>query len=375
MNTPNTPNEKRRPVVLIVDDEARNLRLLDALVTPLDVEVISATSGQQALELTESLAPDVILLDIMMPGLDGIEVCRRLKSRHELRTIPVVFVTALTDAATQAAAIEAGAIGFITKPVQDVLVEASVKNALRMKELSDEVERLHQHREALSGMIAHDIRNLVQIVLGYAEMAQRVFELPKALKNMLAPIPPAAREILMMTTCLLDLSKLESGTLSLTTEPLDVLECARDRVAMISSRAHEQALGLEVADPGNRLVARADRSLLTRVIDNLLSNAVKFTPPGGTVLVDGALSTRHVVLGVTNDGPPIPSEYHRRIFEKFAQLEVRKATGLKGVGLGLAFCKVAVEAMSGTVEVESPVAGRSDGARFTVRLPVDECRG
>lgn len=359
-----------KPKVLIVDDEPRNVRLLEAIVSPMGVEVYTAFNGTQALEMVTSVSPDVILLDIIMPGMDGIEVCRQLKGKNKTQNIPVVFVTALADVKNHAAAVEAGGIGFITKPVQDILVEASVKNAIRMKQLSDEVEELMRHRASLTGMIVHDINNLLFVLLGYASLLLVDNTLPESARKGLAAIEKSGKDIRSMTINLLEVEKLESGTMPISLKELNVWDLAKQRAELLVSQAVERGIRLEFHEPEKDVIVFADQALLSRILDNLIFNAVKFCPDRGNIELGASSEDGMGRISVTNDGPPIPKEYHEKIFEKFAQVEIRETTGRKGVGLGLAFCKMAVEAMNGTIKVESPVAGREDGTQFVFSLPL-----
>lgn len=359
------------PKVLIVDDEPRNLRLLGAMVAPIGVETHTASSGGQALEMILKVSPDVILLDIMMPDMDGIEVCRKLKENRTTRNIPVVFVTALEDIKYQASAIEAGGIGFIIKPVQQILVHASVKNAIRLKQLSDEVDELMQQRASLTSMIVHDINNLLSVNLAYAQIMLLDNTLPPKVMENLARIEKSAKDIQAMTSSLLEVEKFESGTMPISLEAVDTGQLVEQRAKLLILQATERGIRLELPKPVENAIVLADRALLSRVLDNLISNAVKFCPDQGAIEIKVSANEGSGEVAVTNDGLPIPPEYHERIFEKFAQVEFRQATGRKGVGLGLAFCKMALEVMGGTIAVESPVAGREDGTRFVFRLPLE----
>lgn len=359
----------QKPKVLIVDDEPRNVRLLEAIVSPMGVEVYTAFNGTQALEMVTSVSPDVILLDIVMPGMDGIEVCRQLKGNSKTRNIPVVFVTALADVQNHAAAVEAGGIGFVTKPVQDILVEASVKNAIRMKQLSDEVEELMRHRASLTGMIVHDMNNLLSVILGYAAFLLSDHTLPESVRNDIVAIEKSGNDIRSMTITLLEVEKLESGTMPISPKELNVWDLAKQRAELLVSEAVERGIRLEFNAPEKDVIVFADQALLSRILDNLIFNAVKFSPDRGNIELGASSEDGMGRISVTNDGPPIPKEYHEKIFEKFAQVEIRKTTGRKGVGLGLAFCKMAVEAMNGKISVESPLPEREDGVRFNLHFP------
>ncbi len=362
----------RTPKVLIVDDEPGNVRLLKAMIAPLGVESFTASNGSQALKMTAKISPDMILLDISMPDMDGIEVCRRLKNDDATRNIPVVFVTGLSDVEDHAAAVEAGGIGFVTKPVDRVLVHASVRNAIRVKHLSDEVAELMRQRASLTRMLVHDINNLLTVSFSCAQMMLLDETLPPSLNHYVVAIEKSNREMQEMAESLLDVEKLESGAMEVSLKPVKLAELAEQRANLLVSQAVDRGIRLELPKPAGEVNVRADQNLLTRVLDNLIFNAIKFCPPQGSIEIHISEKGDRGEIAVTNDGPPIPKEYHERIFEKFAQVEVRQATDRKGVGLGLAFCKMALEAMDGTISVESPVPGREDGCRFVVRLPAIE---
>ena len=357
------------PKVLIVDDEPENARVLEAMVTPLSVEIYTASSGSQALEMAAKVSPDVMLLDIMMPGMDGIEVCRRLKKDRSTRNIPVVFVTALTDVQNHAAAVEAGGIGFVTKPVQHIVLEASIKSAVRMKRLSDEVDELMRQRASITRMFVHDVNNLLNVSLGHAQLMLLDDNLPPSLREDVAAIEKSSRDIREMALGLQDVEKLDSGTMPISLEAVNLRELAEQRVNNFISEAAERDMKIELDKLAEEVAVQADRSLLSRVLDNLIMNAIRFCSDKGLIEISISEKENMVKVGVTDDGEPIPKAFHTRIFEKSAQMEVRQATGRRGAGLGLIFCKMAMDAMGGTIWIESPVPGRQDGTRFVVRLP------
>jgi len=352
--------KERKPKVLIVEDESRNITSLEALVAPMDVETYIASSGKGALEKAKTLSPDVILVDIMMPGLDGIEMHRRLREDPATRNIPVVYLT--------------GGVGFITKPLQDIIVEANVRSAIRIKQLSDEVEKLMRQRSSLTHMIIHDVNNLLAVSLGYATMLLSNETLSPTARKAVSAIERSSKEIQVITSSLLEVDKLESGALPICLETVNVWELAEERAQLLRPQLTERGIHLayKLRGPEKDLTVRADRGLLSRVLDNTMFNAAKFCPDRGSIELSLSNRDGMCAVAVTNDGPPIPSDYHERIFEKFAQVEASHATGRKGVGLGLAFCKMALEAMHGTITVESPLAGRRDGVRFVFRLPLAE---
>ena len=356
--------------LLIVDDEPENVRVLEAMVTPLGVETYTALSGSQALEMAAKVSPDVIVLDILMPGMDGIEVCRRLKENRSTRNIPVIFVTALVDVQNHAAAVEAGGIGFITKPIQHILLAASIRSAIRMKHLSDEVDDLMRQRASVTQMFVHDMNNLLNVSFGHAQLMLLDDNLPQSLREDVDAIEKASRDMKEMTSNLLEVEKLDSGTMRISLEAVNLRELVEQRANLLISQTVERDVQMKLHKQAEDVILQADRNLLSRVLDNLIQNAIKFCPDKGLIEMSISQNETAVEVRVTDDGPVIPRTFHQRIFEKSAQIEVRQATGRKGVGLGLIFCKMALDAMGGTIWVESPVPGREDGARFVARLPV-----
>jgi len=358
----------KTPKVLIVDNEPQNVRLLEAILTPLGVETYIDSNGSHVLEMAVRVSPDVILLEMMMSGMDGIEICRRLKEDRSTRNIPVIFITALNYIQNYAAVVEAGGFGFITKPIQRILLETSIRSAIRMKHLSDEVDDLLRHRAGLTHMFVHDINNLLIVSLGHAQLMLLDDNLPASLREDVTAIEQSSRDIREITSSLQEVETLESGTVSISFEAVNLRELVEQRASLLISRAEERHIKMELHKLIEEFIVQADRNILSRVLDNLILNAIKFCPDRCFVEISLSKKDSMVEVGVTNEGPPIPKEFHKQIFEKFGHIELRKATGHKGVGLGLTFCKIALEMMGGTIWLESPVDGRDGGTRFVVRL-------
>ena len=360
--------EVKTPKVLIADDEPQNVRLLEAILTPLGVETYIASSKSQLLKMLTKLSPDVILLEMMMLGMDGIELCRRLKEDSRTRNIPVIFVTALSDLQNDASAVEAGGFGFITKPIQRLLLETTMRSALRMKYLSDVVDELLRERAGLIHMFVHDINNLLIVSLGHAQLMLLDDNLPASFREDVIAIEQSSRDIKEMTTSLQEIETLESGTLPISFESINLRELVEQRANLLIPRAEERHVKMELHQIVGEFIVQADRNILSRVLDNLILNAIKFCPDGCSVEISLSKKDSRVEVEVMNDGLPIPKEVHKKIFEKFGHIEVRKTSGHKGVGLGLAFCKMALEMMGGTIWLESPADKLEGGTRFVASL-------
>lgn len=362
-------------ILLLVDDEERNLGLLETLLSPHGWRTSRALEGETALRLAAAEAPDCILLDMMLPGLDGFEVCRRLKADPATSLIPVIMVTALQKREDRARGLEAGADDFISKPVNPEELRARVRSLLRLRFLHEELaERLRQLRAAealrqqLTHLLIHDLNgplsalklNLSILLAGLEEplRPQQQAILTNALGN--------AEHLSRLIRTLLDIARLEEGRLPVKQEPLSLAALAGAACREQEAAFRAKGVTLEEALLPDLPPVLGDEDLLSRVLDNLLRNALEFTPAGGRVTVSAGGGAGGVTLSVRDTGQGIPAAFREKIFDKFAQAEVGAQGGRRGTGLGLTLCRLAVEAHNGRIWVES-TEGR--GSCFFVTLP------
>ena len=359
------------PNVLIVDDTVENLRLLSGLLAERGYEPRPVTSGAQALEVAGHSPPDLILLDITMPEMDGYEVCERLKADPVLREIPVIFLTSLTDSADKLQAFAAGAADFITKPFQvdEVLARVKVHVALRAAKLKIEdqfaqLRALEKLRDDLVRMVVHDMRGPLMVLLLNIEMIKRkTAGLDPKLLNVVESATQSVSNLNRMSNDLLDVSRLEESKMPLARAAVDLTAICvevRDTLAALDdSRTIEVAADTAVE-------VSCDRNLIKRVMENLVFNAIKHTPTGSSIRLVSERTGRGARFSVRDQGPGVPLEARARIFEKFAAVAGAKEQRFHSVGLGLAFCKLAIEAHGGTIGVD---AGDPIGSVFWFELP------
>ena len=357
--------------VLVVDDEERNRRLLRDVLISKGCRVTEARDGEEALVLARRELPDVILLDIMMPKFDGFEVCRSLKADTATMQIPILIVTALKERADSIKGLAAGADDFITKPIDTEEVSLRVRNALRMKRMHDQVSEdyeklsvLEKLRDNLIHMVVHDMRTPLTAVLGsldvvHGEMADAGIDL-----EMVQIGKAATDELMEMVNELLDVSRLEAGELPLHIETCEGSDVVEEATRLLDPTWAEVSIALDV--PPETVPLQCDRNLIRRVITNLAGNAIKFTPRGGQVTVMLRSTDTDVNISVTDTGRGIAPEHHDRVFEKFGQIEARQDGVKHSSGLGLTFCKLAVESHGGKIGLESEVG---KGCTFWFTLP------
>jgi signal transduction histidine kinase len=353
--------------VLVVDDDEKNRRLLRDLLSVHGYPVTEAVDGEDALRQVAETPPDVILMDVMMPKLDGFDTCRKLQSDARTAPIPVLLVTALHERADRLRGIASGAIDFITKPIDTAEVLLRVRNVLRAKHLYDQRNELLRMRETLSDMIVHDIRNPLLAITLSARRLEKPCD-PAAVPQLAGTILEQVQFIEHFVADLLTVSKMEQGHLPLQRARENLAELGRSALRKHQLLAESKDIRLELAAPDAPCLAEVDKSLFGRLLDNLLGNAIKFAPKGSPVILRitpaGASGTA-CRIRVEDEGPGIPISYRETIFDKFKILQ-SKDPELPQTGLGLALCRMVAEAHGGRIYVEPR---QPCGSAFTVELP------
>jgi two-component system sensor histidine kinase/response regulator len=359
--------------VLVVDDEPQNVMLLQDLLEARGYQVFTAGDGQHGLELASEQHPDVVLLDVMMPRMTGLDMCHRLKAEPSTAMIPVLLVTALGARADRLAGISAGANDFITKPIDSADLLLRVRNAVLAKQLHDQVatqlkklRELEAARDTLTHMIVHDLRSPLTGLMGYMELLRATATesgSAEALDYTKEALAIAGR-LSELISQVLDVSRLEAGQMPVKLQETDLTALLPTAVETLGPVSDGASIVFEM--PDRPVLVPCDRDLIGRVVMNLVGNALKFTPRKGTVRIGLDASDGRARLSVTDEGPGVPVEFRRMIFEKFGQAPQGQSSAVRSTGLGLTFCKLAVEAHGGRIGVEAPEDG---GSRFWLELP------
>lgn len=358
--------------VLIVDDQEPNRLLLTEILGLSGHQTEVAASGPEALKKVIEWEPDLVLLDVHMPGMDGFEVCRRLRGDSSTASLPIILVTSLDHREHRLKGIAAGANDYLTKPIDRTDLVLRVRNALHMRRLHQEVanqyralKQLERQRDSLVHMMAHDLRSPLTGITAYLELVE--VQLSKAGHDeVIADVREArdnARMLSEMVSDMLDVSRFEDGAMPLTLVAVDLREVVRKAIAAI--RWATGAVEVEFLPPEHPVRCLADERVTERVVANLVGNAAKHTPKGERVRVEVSPDHRPSVR-VIDRGPGIPPRYHDRIFEKFGQVEGGTRVPGRSSGLGLTFCRLAVEAQGGQIGLRSEVGA---GSTFWFELP------
>jgi len=363
----------RKHRVLIVDDEPSARQTAEALLLPEGYDLASAASGQECLTLLASSAVDLILLDVMMPGMDGFEVCSRLKANDAWRHIPIILVTALDNRETLVRGLDAGADDFLAKPVNGLELRARTRSMLRIKSQYDALEEMLAVREKMANLIVHDARAPLTVIAGHSDSLKQSIADP-TMSHGLQQIFDQAMRLEGFLNDLLMVAKSRHDELTLNRAPVDVRRLVANVGESYSAAISKRRKITYSADlPAEPRHVSLDHALFHRLLDNLLINAFKFSPSGGTVTVrleyletDAGTEAPSpgLRLQVVDEGPGIPEEHRERIFDQFEVVAMKEA-GASQHGLGLALCKLVAEAHGGSITV---TGNQRSGTIFTVEI-------
>jgi two-component system sensor histidine kinase/response regulator len=362
-----TPTGAPNPTVLIVDDAPANVELIEGFLENLNYRLTRAANGTEALRAIRDDPPDVILLDIMMPDIDGFEVCSQIKSSEQTRSIPVIMLTALNEIDDYVRAIDCGADDFISKPCNPAILRARIRGYVRQKQLVDRLDRAQEFREDFVRMLAHDLNNHMGAVLGYVELLTTRPDLSEKARMLAHKAMRSLDEGVRLLNNFTGIEKFEANRMTVAVQPVDLIPIVRRAIELRELLWKSRALEIGFESPDS-LTAFVDPDLIARVIANLLDNAAKYAPDHSPVHLRCSTCPNKILFSVANHGPIISAEDQHNMFEKFHQLEARPQSSPRGCGLGLAFSRMAMQAQGGMIGVTSPAPGWDDGVCFEVVL-------
>jgi signal transduction histidine kinase len=377
--------------VLAVDDEPRNIEILTHILEAQGFRVLVAEDGEAALELAHTASPDVILLDVLMPHMDGFETCRRLKGDPATLYIPVALITALRGLRERVRGTEAGADEFISKPFDSIELLTRVKALTRTKRLYDQLrstnreledrvaERTADLRHALSELreldrlksefianVSHELRTPLLHVKGTITLLAdgALGDLTDQQTHGVRVAEEAAEQLERVVEDIVDFSDMHGRPLDL--EPVLVSEVCQSAINALQPRAQRRSIVLRPAVPSELPPVQADAHAMTRVLRHLLDNAVKFSPVGSLVQVLAERRGTQIRIAVKDEGPGIPPTERDRIFLAFYQSDGSTTRKVGGMGLGLALVRQLLHAHNSEIHLESEPGM---GSTFFFELP------
>jgi len=351
--------------ILVVDDQPANLRAVSALLTRHGYSVETAGNGEDALRLADETAPDLLLLDMMMPGMDGFELLSRLKQRPALQRLPAVFLTAAQDRELLLRAFDVGAVDYVTKPFMPEELLARVNAHVGLKLTRDRLERVARERQELVNLVAHDLKNPLSSVLFASDVLRNNACKPERVPRYLQMIHESAADAIGYIRRYLELQAAHNGH-----PPAAAAVSLRQVLAWLVERYELQlesrGMRLSVSGEEDDALVAIDGLVLRQVAENLLSNAMKYAPGSVVELSIRAGSPGYRQLRVEDRGPGISPARQRELFKPFTRLSDSNPDGLSS-GLGLSLAKQILAGSGGQLWYEDREGG---GARFVVELPV-----
>lgn len=365
--------------ILVVDDSPDNVFLIQTILEEEGYTIFTAEDGPSALAQIDQSPPHLVLLDVMMPGMDGFEVTQRMRQNTKLPFIPILLITAY-DQPSVAQGLDMGADDFIRKPVEVDELLARVRSLLRLKHSVDERDQIARQREDFVSRLTHDLRTPLVAADRMLILFQQgaLGELSPTMLEAIATMARSNQNLLQMVNTLLEVYRFEAGRKTLAFSPVDLQELLLQVAKELTPLAQEKGLKLqlELGDESTKSKVMGDRLELHRLFTNLVGNAIKFTDAGSVTIRLTPTSTPentsikqqiadYITIEVEDTGPGIPTEEQATLFERFRQGSHKRS----GSGLGLYLSRRIVEAHQGTIQVKSELG---KGSIFVVRLPIQQ---
>ncbi|MCU0541468.1 MAG: hybrid sensor histidine kinase/response regulator [Oscillatoriaceae cyanobacterium Prado104] len=373
------PNATKADRILVVDDAPDNVLLVQTILEEEGYEISTADNGFSALNAIAKSPPDLLLLDVMMPGMDGYEVTQRIRQNKELPFIPILLITA-HDSASVVQGLDMGADDFIRKPVEMDELLARVRSLLRLKHSVDERNAIALQREDFVSRLAHDLRTPLVAADRMLTLMQQgaLGEISLPMRDAFGTMVRSNRNLINMVNMLLEVYRYEAGRKSLSFASVDLQQLVSEVIQELAPLAEAKDLSLNfdlTGDADSAAIAKypGDRLELHRLLTNLIGNAIKFTDSGSIDIRMNAINSPNfgglknqplawVIIEIQDTGPGISDEEQAKLFERFGSGTHKKSS----TGLGLHLCRQIVEAHRGTIEAKSELG---KGTLFIVRLP------
>ncbi len=380
-------DEKRfgheHPTILVVDDDSAQRLMVRESLEQVGFTIVEARDGAEALSVAERARPDLVLLDVMMPVLDGFATCARLRCHEQFMHLPIVMVTGLEDIGSIEKAYEAGATSFLTKPINWALLDYHIKYVLRAnlieQEMREAKSRAEEAAEAAQAgnrakseflaVVSHELRTPLTSIFGSLRLLRggAAGDIPDCAKKMIDIACRNSDRLILLINDILDIEKIESGHMELKPERLEITDLVRSAIDANRGFAETRGLTLQLVEALAGVRIEGDGNRLMQVLTNLLSNAIKFSPHDQKVEIAVRRRGSAVRVSVRDHGPGIAEEFHGAVFDKFTQFDSSDSRGNGGSGLGLSICKAIVELHGGKIGFDSEMG---KGTTFYFDLPI-----
>lgn len=351
------------PALLVVDDEPNNLLLMERLLEQ-HYQIICASNGQSALDILAQSSVDVVLLDIMMPNMSGYEVLKTIRANSATSDLPVILVSAMSDAKDVAQGLEFGANDYLSKPINPEVTSARIRTQIALKQLQDDRKKVIQELQAAQTMkdnllriASHDLKGPLMNVLLVASLFREEQEKIPASREWLDMLEATVHTMQTVIEDFLDTAALNSSVVNLALEQVSIQSIVDTLIKLYKTPAEKKAIRIEAYDYNGHIFANGDRFL--QALGNLVSNAVKYSPLHSTIRIWTVREDNSIFICVGDEGPGIPVGERSRLFTQFGKLSTRPTGGEHSTGLGLWIVKQMINLQGGEVGVDCPTEGGS----------------
>ncbi len=364
--------DQNRQRVLIVDDVTKNIQLVANFLKQAGYEINYAVDGKSAINHISKEKFDLILLDIMMPEMDGFEVCHKLKSNEETRDIPVIFLTAKTDIESITKAFKVGGVDYVTKPFNKAELLARVKTHLDLQLQKRNLKELNATKDKFFSIIAHDLKSPLNQLLGLSEILKKEIEMDqeKDISRLVNLMNISAKSGRMLLENLLEWSRSQTGSIKYFPEDLDIVHITNEIIELQENNAIQKNISIQ-SKIKNGTTVFADRNMIKTILRNLISNGIKFSKRGGNISLQTKKENGFVTYSVIDNGIGIKAGDIKKLFRIDINPNEIGNSEEKGTGLGLILCKEFVEINGGKIWVES---NYGKGSAFNFSLPATKAK-
>lgn len=370
-------NEFDNDLVLIVDDNPNNIQVVATSIAEYGYELGMAMSAKEAYKFLEESMPQLILLDVDMPEIDGYEVCSTLKKNPKYKDIPIIFLTVKDEKDDVVKAFDLGAVDYVVKPFNRKELISRIKTHLSLKKANDELQRKNLELENAMKMkdeflilMTHEFKTPINVIHASLQIIEKIYghELGNRLKKYLGSIKLNSFRQLRLVNNLLDITRINTEHFKINKSNVDIVFISNSIVKSVDTYAKQKGLELNFSSNVDNLEIAIDEEKYERILLNLLSNAIKFTPKDKSIYVNVSQRNNKAIITVKDEGIGIPKEKQGIIFERFVQVDNSLSRQAEGTGIGLALVKSMVNAMGGEVEVDSEFG---KGSIFTVTYDIN----
>ena len=356
-----------KPLVLLIDDVSQNIQVLTSMLRSEPLDILYATNGAQALALLENVEPDLVLLDIMMPEMDGFQLCERIKQQPRLFDIPIIFLTAKGDPDSIAKGFAVGGVDYVTKPFNSVELLARINTHLKLRRYHQELKLLNTTKDKFFSIIAHDLKSPFQVFLVLPDLLldnKDTFSKADIIEFALN-MKQSGQNLYKLLDNLLHWARLQMNTIQMNFDNCRLNDAVAFNFDLFQFNAEKKSIKLCNAVAIDTFVW-ADSDMLNTILRNLVANAIKFTDTDGVITIATKALEEDIEISVTDSGVGINPDYLDKLFRIDATTTALGTANEKGTGLGLVLCKELTDKLNGTIHVESTLG---KGSTFVVTLP------